>query len=210
MMILATSLVLALAGGDGDLPRTLGQEQAEAPPPRPQNLDAPRDGAAHDVFSFGRVQASARIGVVAFSEDFEADAELLGSLAARVDWPWMSRDVFGFAEDRIGVYADVSLTRIDRDLFFLENQSGTVFLLGFGLDVNIYEDETCVFRGQLGGQYGNFGDADDTDDGVSGVLGLDVGFKLSESVLLVLNPQIAFGNAGDQLYIANVGVQVRF
>jgi len=209
MMILATSLVLALAGGDGDLPRSLGQDQAEAPPPKPQNLE-PQDGAAHDVFSFGRVQASARIGVVAYSEDFEADAELMGGLAARVDWPWMSRDVFGFAEDRIGIYADVSLTRIDRDLFFLENQSGTVFLLGFGLDVNLYEDESCVFRVQLGGQYGNFGDADDTDDGVAGVAGLDVGFKLAENVAIVLNPQIAFGNGGDQLYLANFGVQLRF
>jgi hypothetical protein len=206
MLPLATALALALAG-EGDLPRTLGQ--AEAPAPKPQELAAPQ-GEARDVFSFGRVQASARVGFAGYSEDFEADAELIVGLAARVDWPWMSRDVFGFDQDRIGLYLDFGVTKIDRDLDFLEDKSGTVILVGFGSDINMYEDETCIFRGQLGIQYGNFGGVDDTDDGVAAVLGLDMGLKLSEEMAIVLNPQICFGNAGDQVYLVGLGLQYRF
>jgi len=207
MTMLPLATALALLAGEGDLPRTLGQ--AEAPAPRPQELSAPR-GEAHDVFSFGRVQASARIGLAGYSEDFEADTEVFFGLAARVDWPWMSRDVFGFDQDRIGLYLDFGVTKIDRDLDFLEDKSGTVILVGFGADINMYEDETCIFRGQLGIQYGNFGGVTDTDDGVGAVLGLDTGLKVSEDMAIVLNPQIVFGNAGDQVYLVSLGFQIRF
>ena len=206
MTILPFAAALAMALGQNSL------GQAEAPQPKPQELKAPEpvQGESHDVFSFGRVQASARIGFAGYSEDFESDAQALFGIAARVDWPWMSRDVFGFDTDRIGLYADLSITKIDRDLDFLEKKDATVFLVGFGADVNLYEDETCIFRTQLGMQYGNFGGVDDTDDGVAGVLGLDFGLKVAEDMAIILNPQVVFGNAGDQVYIVSAGLQIRF
>jgi hypothetical protein len=208
MLPFAAALALSLAGGEDEvLPRSLGQ--AEAPQPRP-DLRAPQDGATHDVFSFGRVQASARVGFTGFSEDFESDPQFLAGVAARVDWPWMSRDVFGFESDRIGLYLDFGVSKIDRDLEFLRKKSATVFFVGFGTDINLYEDETCIFRAQLGVQYGNFGGVTDTDDGFAGVAGLDLGVKIAQDMAIVLNPQVAFGNAGDQVYFLNLGLQIRF
>jgi hypothetical protein len=214
MTTLALSAVLALglAGGEGDvlggLPRSLGQ--AEQPQPRPQEAAPAPAGGEHDVFEFGRVQAAAHLGFIAFSEDFESDPQFLGGIGARVDWVWMSRDVLGFDQDRVGLYADLSLSKIERDVDFLEDDSGTLIFFGFGADLNAYEDETFVVRGQAGFQYGHFGGADETDNGFAGVLGLDLDAKLAENVLFVFNPQVAFGNGGDQVYFFHFGVQYRF
>jgi hypothetical protein len=202
---------LALPGGDGDvlsgLPRSVAQ--AEQPQPRPQQ-PAPPAGESNDFFTFGRVQASARAGIIAFSEDFEADPQFVAGIGARVDWTWLSRDVFGFDSDRIGLYADLSFSKIERDLDFLEENDGTLIFVGFGFDFNFYEDESWIFRAQAGFQYGHFGGVDETDNGVAGVVGLDMGVKITENLAFIFNPQAAFGHAGDQLYFINFGLQYRF
>jgi len=212
MAILSLAAALALsaqAGGDATsgLPRSLSR--LEGPPPRPQEAAAPQ-GGGRDVFDFGRVQASARLGFTAFSEDFESDPQFLAGIGARADWIWLSRDVLGFDSDRVGLYADLSFSRIERDVDFLEDDSGTLFFLGFGADLKAYEDETWILRGQAGLQFGHFGGVDDTDNGVAGVLGLDAGVKIVEDLAIVFNPQIAFGHAGDQVYFLNFAVQYRF
>ncbi len=211
LITLAAALALALPVGEGDvpsgLPRSLAQE--EQPQPRPQE-PAPAAGDAHDVFDFGRVQAAARIGFIAFSTDFESDPQFVAGLGARVDWLWMSRDVLGFDRDAIGLYADLSFSRIDRDLDFLDEHAGTCVFFGFGVDFTAFEDETFFIRGQAGLQFGYFGGVDETDSGVAGVLGLDAGVKVAENMAIVFNPQIAFGNGGDQVYFINFGFQYRF
>ena len=212
ILALAAAAVLALPGGDGDdvltgLPRSVAQ--AEQPQPRPQEPTPPA-GQSHDFFTFGRVQASARAGFIAFSDDFEADPQFVAGVGARVDWTWLSQDVFGFDQDRVGIYMDLSFTKIDRDLDFLEEASGTVIFVGFGFDINVYEDETWILRGQAGIQYGHFGGVDEVDNGVAGILGIDSGIKIAENLAIIFNPQIAFGHAGDQIYFINLGLQYRF
>ena len=207
LLSLAAAVALALPGGETDLPTSLAQDPA---PPAATPQAPPEAEGGNDVFSFGRFQGSVRVGLTAFSEDFESDSQFLVGIAGRVDWPWLSRDVFGFTEDRLGLYADFTFSKIDRDLDFLEDKDGPIFFVGFGVDANLYEDESWIFRAQAGGQYGHFGGVDDTDNGLAGVLGIDLGFKLDEQMALQFNPQIAFGNAGDQIYFLSLGLQYRF
>lgn len=209
MMLLSIAAALALGEGGAlsGLPRSLAQ--AEQPQPRPQEA-APPAGGEHDVFEFGRVQGNAELGFIAFSEDFESDPQFTAGIGARVDWVWMSRDVLGFDQDRLGLFADLAFSRIERDVDFLEDDSGTLIFFTLGTDLNAYEDETWVLRGQLGLQFGHFGGVDETDNGVAGVVGIDAGVKVAENFAIGFNPQIAFGNAGDQVYFFNFGVQYRF
>lgn len=211
LLPLAAALAFALPGGEGDalsgLPRSLAQ--AEQPQPRPQEA-APPAGGEHDVFEFGRVQGNAHLGFIAFSEDFESDPQFLAGVGARVDWTWMSQDVLGFDSDRVGLTADLSFSKIERDVDFLEDDSGTLIFFGLGVDLNAYEDETWVFRGQAGLQFGYFGGVDETDSGVAGILGIDAGVKIAEGAAIVFNPQVAFGNAGDQVYFFNFGFRYQF
>ncbi len=212
MALITLLAAVALQGGEADLlaglPRSVAQ--SEQPQPRPQEATPPGEGAAHDFFEFGRVQAAARLGFTAFSEDFESDPQFLAGIGARVDWVWMSRDVFGFDQDRIGLFADLSFSRLERDLDFIDDDSGLLIFLGFGADANVYEDETWIFRGQAGIQFGHFGGVDETDNGVAGILGIDAGVKVAENMAILFNPQVAFGHAGDQVYFINFGFQYRF
>lgn len=206
LLSLAAAAAVALAGGGDDaLPRSLAaQEQA---PPKPDTAPPEQDSGAPDL---GPIQVQPHLGILFFSEDFEADPELVVGVGARASLPSLSRDVLGLEDDAVGLFLDLSFSSIDRDVPFVDDTKGNLFFVTLGADFRLYDDETWTAHVQLAGQYGHFGNVDDTESGLATVLGLSGGIKIAPQFEIVVNPQIAFGNGGDQIYFLNIGLQIEF
>ncbi len=206
LLSLAAAAAVALAGGgDLDLPRSLSaQEQA---PPKPDTEPPAQDSGAADL---GPIQVLPHLGFLFFSEDFEADPELVVGIGARASLPSFSRDYLGFEDDAVGVFLDLSFSSIDRDVPLLDDTKGNLVFFTAGFDVRLYHDEDWTAYVQAAGQYGHFGGVDDTEAGFAALLGLSGSLNIGPQLEIVLNPQMAIGNAGDQIYFLHLGLQIEF
>lgn len=133
-----------------------------------------------------------------------------GGILPRAPSPWVSQDLVGLAADDIGFYVDLTISRIDRDLDFLEENDGTLVFVGAGTDIMLVRDDTWQAAFQAGLQYGWFGGVDETDEGIAVALGLLGGVQVATSFWITVNPQIAFADAGDQVYFLHLGANIAF
>lgn len=207
------SIALALILGLG-APGPLLQDEAKPPAQEPAPAPAPQEpapGDAHPFFDFDHLEAAPRIGLISFSEDFEADPELSFGIYARAPLPWLSRDLFGLATDEFGGFLEFTLSSIDREVDPpLDEPDGTLFFVTAGLDFNLYRDQTVMAQAQLGLQFGHFGGVTDTDDGVAILIGVLGGLEVAEGVSITLNPQAGLSDAGDHVFFVHLGVQFAF
>lgn len=208
----ASALLLsaAVAAAQEAIPPTPAPPQQEEPKPQAQPEPAVQEPEGTAFINLDRLEVAPRVGLAAFSEDFEADPEFAFGILARAPLPWLSRDLFGLEADDFGAYLDFTVTSIDRDIDLLEDPDGTLFFAGAGLDFAFLQDDTWLAQIAAGLQYGNFGGVTDLDDGVALLLGLTGGVQVSEGIRVTLAPQIAFGNGGDQVYFVHLGVQIAF
>jgi VCBS repeat-containing protein len=199
----------AEAQDEAPLPRKIAFQEQEKPV-EPVAPTAPQEASGSRLLDFDRLEGSARVGILAFSDDFESDAQAAGGVFLRAPSPWVSRDLLGMAQDDVGFYVELTVSHIDRDLDFLDDPDGLLVFAGLGADLTLARDETWLLAGQAGLQYGWFGGVDDTDNGIALTLGVLGGVKVAESFWITLNPQVAFADAGDRLYFAYVGAHLTF
>ena len=210
----AAGAVPAVAQDLAGLPRSLAQEQKTEPAkptqeqaqPQPQKQEG--DGSAF--LDLNRTELGAHLGVLAFASDYESSAKFGGGLLLRAPMPWFSRDVCGLEKDNFGLFLDLTVSSIDRDIDVLKKQSGTLFFVALGMDCSFYEDESWRFQGQLGIQYGYFGGVTDLHNGVAPLLGLAGRYNVDKGFGITLNPQIGFGHSGDVIFFINFGAQIDF
>ncbi|HYE98282.1 MAG TPA: Ig-like domain-containing protein, partial [Planctomycetota bacterium] len=208
LLLLACAATAAQAQ-DAAVPSRLVLQEEEKPAERP-TLEEPTTTPGHDLLDFGRLEGGVRVGVVGFSHDFESDPQAAGGILLRAPSPWVSQDLVGLDADDIGFYLDVTISRIDRDLDFLDENDGTLVFVGAGTDITLVRDETWHAAFQAGLQYGWFGDVDETAEGIAVALGLFGGVQVASSFWITVNPQIAFADAGDQIYFLHVGAHLAF
>ena len=178
-------------------------QESEAPP------DQTSDGSDGGFVDFRRLEAKTWAGMVMYSEDFESDPMPAGGLVLRAPMPWLS-PVDDPEDDTFGLFVNFTGTRLDRDLDFLEKASGTVFLIGVGMDYLLSEGPSMNLRAQLGIQYEMFGDVWDTEDGFATVLGLAGSLRLGSGILLSLTPQAYIADAGDWISALQFGFTFKF
>jgi hypothetical protein len=209
-MMMGPVFALALASGAGldGLPRRIadGARRQETPP----SLPAERPGKASPFIDWDWLEVQPRVGLVAYSEDYEADPSWSAGVLARAPLPWLSpgSDPRG---EYFGVFAEIAVAGIDRDLDPAPDDSSGVLVLGaVGLDFTILRTSTWMVLVQAGPQYVSFGGVSDLEDGFGGMAGLSLGFSPAEGVSLTLGPEVWFGRAGDRIYLASLGAMIHF
>lgn len=208
----------ALALQDEEKPGQESEKPPQDPPAQPQeepvpppDIDEPRAGGeGNDLLDFDRFELNPYVGLLFFSEDFEADPEVGFGVSGRAPSPWFNRDLLGLDHDYFGAWLDLRVSQMDRDVDFLDDTDGPIFFVAAGGDFEIHRDEEWTVLAQTGVQYGFFGDIDDTEDGVAVLLGLAGGYTVAEGVTIALNPQIAFADAGDRIIFLNLGALIQF
>lgn len=186
---------------------TLSQE---GEPTTPRELVPPAPTSLSFV-DFDRLEIGLRGSILVFSDDFEADPEAGGGVYLRAPMPWISRDLLGLSEDDVGIFADLTMSVIDRDLTpEPKNPDDTLFFAGAGLDYTIVEDDTFLLRVQISFQYVNFGGVTDLDDGFAFRPGVLAGLRLADWLSVTVNPEVGFSDAGARIIFGHAGLIIRF
>jgi hypothetical protein len=206
--ILGTAPAFADENGWVERYRSMSLQEPGAPAPKPEAEPAAPEGEGEvfaDLFEVG-----VHIGAVVFSGDFEADPEFSAGITGRAALPWFSKTLLGM-EDRaaFGLFVDLTVSAISRDIPVLEEPDGTLIFFTIGLDYSVYRDETFVVRPQMGLQFGHFGGVTDLDNGLAFVLGVEGGVTFAEGFRAVFIPQLAIGD-GDTVFFLNLGVVYSF
>ncbi|HVE42334.1 MAG TPA: hypothetical protein VNM14_20790 [Planctomycetota bacterium] len=209
LAVLILGSAQAWAGGD-ELPRSLQQEE---PPPRPQAPTPPQpqaeEGGNPDVLDFSKSALDAHVGFLSFSSKFESSAKFVGGIQYRVPSPLLS-SIVDTDPERIGIFLDLSVSSIDRDIPATFDRTGTLLFVTLGTDAAFYKDEDWDFRGQIGVQYGNFGGVDGVDNGIAFLLGLRGALNVGEGIWIVLNPQVALAKQSNNIFFVNLGAEIKF
>lgn len=192
----ALALALALLAGP--------DPQADAASSQPATETGART-ADSGFLDLDRLELGAWAGMVMYSEDFESDPMPAGGIVLRAPMPWISTDATEF-----GAFVHFTGAQVDRDLDFLEENSGTVFFFGAGADLNLISDERWSLRAQAGVQYEYFGNVTDLDDGFAGLVGLSAGVNVSKGFRIGVTPQAYLADAGDWISAVQFGLTVRF
>lgn len=180
--------------------------------PAPQEEPAPaaKEAPAFQEPGTDRAELCPRLGFVLFSEDFEADPEVAGSLFVRASMPWLSLELGGAADDTWGGFAELTFTSIDRELTPpVPEPDGSLFFVSAGLDYKLYGDDRWMVRAEAGVQYGRFGDVTDLDDGFALRLGVNAGWRVAENIWITVDPHGGFGDGGDHILFLMAGVHIR-
>jgi hypothetical protein len=195
--------------GEDDLPRSLQQEE---PPPRPQAPTPPQpqaEGENPDVLDFSKSALDGHVGFLKFSSKFKDNGKFVGGIQYRVPSPLLS-SICDTDPERIGVFLDLSVSSIDRDIPSTFDKSGMLLFATLGADAAFYKDEDWDFRGQVGVQYGYFGGVDGLDNGIAFLIGLRGALNVGEGIWIVLNPQFAIAKQSNNIFFLNVGAEIKF
>ena len=160
---------------------------------------------------FERLTLTPRLGMLVFSDDFEADPSVSFGILARAPMPWFSQDVMGLETNDFGAFAEITLSSIDRDITPKPSSpDGAIFFLGVGIDYVLGRDETSFLVAQLELQYGSYGGVSGLDDGVALLPGIMGGIDLGNGFSITYDAQLAFADAGDHIFFNQVGLLFRF
>jgi len=196
--------------GEDDLPRSLQQEEK---PPRPEAPVPPKpeqaEGGDPDVLDFSKSALDAHLGFAKFSSKFKDNGAFVGGIQYRIPSPLLS-SIVDTDPERIGVFLDLSVSSINRDIPSTFDKSGMLLFATLGTDAAFYKDEDWDFRGQVGVQYGYFGGVDGLDNGIAFLVGLRGALNLGEGIWLVLNPQFAIAKDSNNIFFLNVGAEIKF
>lgn len=162
----------------------------------------------NDFVDFEHSELEIHLSFVYYSADFEAGPEFgLGALW-RVPLP-------GILE-RLGAFAWLEWTRMEREIERLPSPDGSVVLLGAGLDYALLRDDSWFALVQAGIGYGWFEDISETDDGFGVQLGLLIGYRISDAWAVTVDPNVFAavldfdGDEFDWTFFGNVGILYRF
>jgi hypothetical protein len=156
------------------------------------------------------LEVGARVGVAAFSGDFETDPAPSLAFAVRAPMPWLSPSSTPNAE-WFGLFAQVAMAPVDREVEpELEDPDGLAWFLTAGLDFTVVRDGTWLVMLEAGPQYQTFGGISDLDDGFAFLAGARGGLDLARGLSLTLGPEVAFGNAGDRVSFLYLGLMIDF
>ncbi|MBI2930653.1 MAG: hypothetical protein HYY16_03300 [Planctomycetes bacterium] len=165
----------------------------------------------HPFIDFDRLELGPRLSALVFGSDFEADPSFGAGIFTRAPMPWLSQDVLGLETDRFGLFAELTISNIERDTdLLLEDPKGSLFFFTLGTDYTLHRDDDVFVATQLALQYGRFGGVTDLDDGIALLGGVMGGVRLSDALSLVVNPQLALGNGDDFIVFGAVGVLIDF
>ena len=196
------------------LPRSLSQEPKTEPAKPTQEQAQPKpqgqETSGSEFLDLHRAELGVHVGVLAFASDYESSAQFGGGVLLRAPMPWFSRDVCGMEKDNFGLFLDLTVASIKRDIDILEKKSGTLLFVALGMDCNFYEDETFRFQAQLAIQYGYFGGVTDLHNGFAPLIGLAGRINVDKGIGITFNPQFGLGDSGDFVFFLNVGAQIDF
>lgn len=209
-LVLGIALAAPAAAAAQNAEPAVPQQEEAKPPQQPPAPPEAQEAAGTPFLDFDRLEATPRLGLVFFSDDFEADPEFAAGVQLRAPLPWLSRDVFGLESDDFGLFVDFTVSSIERDIDILEDPDGTLFFASLGFDFTFARDDTWLGQAQLGIQFGDFGGVTDLDDGVALLVGAVGGVQFSEGLWATVTPQVGFGDSGDRVYFLQFGVQILF
>ncbi len=185
-------------------------KKAAAPAPQARKkAPAKKKAAGEPLFDFEKWEIEPLLGVAVYSGDFDADPQIALGVKARVPTPGLP----WIGSDRLGAFAEIMLSQMDRSTEGLETSKGTVFFGALGGDYALWRDrdKTKYITGQLGLIYSNFGSISDTEAGWALLFGSEGGMRLSNSVWLSFNPQLAYSpDTSDFILFLMLGAQFQF
>lgn len=157
------------------------------------------------------LELQVRIGLGVFSEDYRIDPSPFIGIATHAPLPWLSpaSDPSG---EYFGLFLDLSLfPSIERTLDPApDNNSGMILLLGLGLDFTVIRNQTLYLALQAGVQYAWYGGIEGLQNGFQPLGGLMFGVHLGSGMTLTTALAASFGNAGDSILTASLGLIFEF
>lgn len=183
---------------------------ADELPLRLQDDPAPAaSGSA--LVDLSRLEIQLWLGMAGASSDYETDPSPAGGALLRAPMPWLSKDLFGMADDAFGVFVQAAVSSVDRELDPAPpDASGPVTFAGLGIDFALVRDESALLAVQAGVQYVHFSGVFEADDGAGFLVGLMGGLKIGERTWVTLNPQWTIGDDGEFLWTAGLGILAGF
>jgi hypothetical protein len=141
-------------------------------------------------------------GLVMYSSGFEADPEPCGGVFFRVPVPGIW--------ERLGAFAELGLTAVDRDIDSLADKSGTVLFIAAGIDASVHRGPSLSLEGQVGVAHVDYGGVDDLEDGVGFLVGARGGWSIAKGLRVVYNPQFVLGDDSEWNFFHLVGLSIEF
>ena len=231
MLVLAGGVGLAAGGEDAS---TLLPDRPEGTPYLDMLLASPGGGAdpeleVQDPFSQLPEGLGIYLGGAAPAQDrnrfyrrYPVDRfeliPLLGMLMYSADWeadPSMSYGVRGLLPlhkvmERFGVFVQITSSQLDRDIATLANKDDKALYMTLGVDYTFIEEQAYRVHAQGGLLHGNFGSVSDVGDGISFILGVSGSMRLSKSLWVSYNPQLALADDSQWLFFHHLGLSIGF
>ncbi len=164
---------------------------------------AKRTSFSRPLVDFAKTEVELLLGVAVYSGDFESSAQPCAGLRVCIPTPGVMKKLGGFAE--------VLVSTLDRDIEGLETSKGEVLFLGFGADYDLVNETKRYVRGQLGGMYIDFGSVTATESGFAFLFGAEAGWRISRKIWLSASPHLCFSpDTSDYILLLTAGFQLEF
>ncbi len=203
---------MPFSNGTGSLPRRQQEEAPAAFSPVPQQEHSDllaREGSGF--LDLNWLELQVRVGLGVFSEDYRIDPSPFIGLATHAPIPLLS-PASDPAGEYFGLFVDLTLfPSVERTLDPApDNNSGMILLMGFGLDFTFVRNQTLYLALQAGGQYAWYGGIEGLQNGIQPLGGLMFGVHLGSGMTLTTSLAASFGNAGDSILTASLGLIIEF
>lgn len=213
--LLALGLLAGPAAGDDAKPAAARGKQeekpAETPAPSPE-IRAPRlDSDDLPWIDFGWIELQPRVGLALFTEDYHIDPSPYLSLLAHAPLTLLSPSSDPGGE-YFGVFAEASFfPQVTRDIDpEPDSPSGSVLLFNMGIDFTLLRNQSLYLVVMGGFQYAWYGGITDMTNGFGSMAGLSAGVYLGKGLTATLGSEVAFGAAGDRIYMNSLGLLIEF
>ena len=160
-----------------------------------QLMDAPR-------YTVDRLELTPFLGMLLYSSAWEADPAFSFGVQALLPLPGIM--------DGFGAFAQISVSRLERDIDTLTDKDDRAFFATIGADYTFIQKKTFRAHVQTGLLYGSFGKVSDTEDGTSFILGVSGSLKLSKGLWLSYNPQFGLADDSEWLFFHHLGLSITF
>jgi hypothetical protein len=159
---------------------------------------------------FDWLELQPHVGMAIFTEDYHIGPSPFLSILARAPVPLLS--LGGPDDEYFGMFAEAGfMPSVSRDIFpKLDKASGSIMFGTFGLDFTFLRNQSLFLGIKVGAQYAWYGGITDLVNGFATMGGFDAGVYLGSGMTLTLAPEVIFGNAGDRIYLASVGMLIEF